>query len=96
MKLIILKDFGTVLTGRELGFRSYKILADDLEYPVAFDFTDVSAMGSSFGDEFIVPIANKQDKTVYISNANPVVMSCLQDIAEEYGLIIESQMVLSK
>jgi len=40
-------------------------------------------MGSSFGDEIIIPIARAQGNKIYVKDANPVVSLCIRDIAED-------------
>ncbi|NJL24861.1 MAG: STAS-like domain-containing protein [Calothrix sp. SM1_5_4] len=84
-----LKEFGSVLTGREYGKTVYETLAAKLTHPAGLDFEGVESMGSSFGDEIVIPIARAQGNKIVVKNANPVITSCLTDIAEESQIDIE-------
>jgi hypothetical protein len=83
MKFLNLKDFGTVLTGRDFGKTVYQNLSQKLDHPVGLNFEGVESMGSSFGDEIILPIARAQGNKIFVKDANPVVSSCIRDIAED-------------
>jgi STAS-like domain of unknown function (DUF4325) len=83
MKFLNLKDFGSVLTGRDFGRTVFQSLSQNLDHPVGLNFAGVESMGSSFGDEIIIPIARAQGNKIYVKYANSVVWSCLRDIAED-------------
>lgn len=89
MKSIILKDYGIVLTGRSFGHQVYKALEKNITYPVCLDFQMVESMGSSFGEEIVIPVAQNQENKIYIKNANRVILSCLNDITEEKNFEIK-------
>ena len=88
MNIIKLDPFGTVLTGREFGQDVFRELQTKIKYPCVLDFMHIGALGSSFGEELLIPIAGKQQGILNIKNANPIVMMCLKDIAEEFELKI--------
>ena len=89
MNFFALKEFGAVLTGREYGKTVYGALAPKLTNPVGLDFEGVESMGSSFGDEIVIPIARDQNNKIVVRNANPVITSCLMDIADENDINID-------
>jgi len=89
MTFFALKEFGSVLTGREYGKMVYGNLAPKIKPPVGLDFEGVEVMGSSFGDEIIIPIARDQGNKISVKNANPVIISCIMDISEENRISVE-------
>ena len=90
MTTIKLNQYGTVLTGREFGADVMKSLAKEVVHPVCLDFEGVEAIGSSFGDEVVPPLAAKQDNKIQIKNANETVRSILADIATDASIEIDS------
>ncbi|MEK6544263.1 MAG: DUF4325 domain-containing protein [Elusimicrobiota bacterium] len=86
--IIELKKYGLILTGRPFGQKVMQELEPLLEYPVVLDFTGTLSMGSSFGDEVVPKIAKKQSGTISVRNANKVVWSCLERLAEDHGIHI--------
>ncbi|PWU16724.1 MAG: hypothetical protein C5B49_10130 [Bdellovibrio sp.] len=92
MTFFALKEFGSVLTGREYGKTIYGTLAEKLVHPAGLDFEGVESMGSSFGDEIVIPIARDQGNKIVVRNANQVITSCLMDIAEENQISIEIEL----
>jgi hypothetical protein len=81
MMNVKLSQYGAVLTGREFGESVMRSLTKELTPPVVLDFDGVESLGSSFGDEVVPPIANKQGNSVKILNANRDVKATLLDIA---------------
>ncbi|MBI4924783.1 MAG: DUF4325 domain-containing protein [Bdellovibrio sp.] len=89
MTVVKLNRFGQTLTGREFGKSSYlEIVKEQYELPIALDFSGVASLGSSFADEVVLPLAQKQGNQITILNANNVVRSCLRDVHDETGINI--------
>lgn len=87
----MLKNFGIILTGRPYGVQIYSELQKEYESAdeVEFNFTGVASLGSSFGEEVIVPFAKKQGNKITIRSANAPVRSCIQLIAKDFDLTID-------
>ncbi len=90
MQTIRLKEFGVMLTGRPYGVQIYSELQAkyDTKTEITLDFTGVAALGSSFGEEVVVPFAKKQGCKITIRSANSAVKSCLLLIAKDFNLSI--------
>ena len=88
MNRLNMSKYGTLLTGREFGKQVMAELALTLEYPVELDFKDVISLGSSFGDEVIPMIAQKQNNQLAVIKPNKAVWDCLCQIAEEQKIQI--------
>lgn len=88
MTVISLSQYGTVLTGREFGADVMKNLNEGLKLPVTLDFSGVESLGSSFGDEVVPIIAEKQGNVIKILNANNEVKATLKDIAFDSNIKI--------
>lgn len=90
-KIIDMKKYGLVLTGREFGADIMTNLDKEitLEDEIVLDFKGVVAVGSSFADEVIAPIALKQNKKVKVKNLTPSVRSCLVDVARDNEIEIQ-------
>ena len=93
MKNIILKKFGVVLTGRPYGAQIYSELLKEFgdSTEVEFDFSGVASLGSSFGEEVIVPFAKKQGNKITIRAASAPVRSCVKLIAKDFNLNVDFQ-----
>lgn len=89
MNVISLSQYGAVLTGREFGADVMKNLNESLKLPVTLDFSGVESLGSSFGDEVVPIIAEKQGNVIKILNANNEVKATLKDIAFDSNIKIE-------
>jgi hypothetical protein len=83
MTTIKLKEFGAILTGRDFGKSTLKVLTEKFRAPVELDFEGVFSMGSSFGDEVIPTLANAPGGHIKVLNANNVVRTCIETIVEE-------------
>ena len=83
-----MSKYGTILTGREFGKQAMTELQSSLEHPVELDFSGVTSLGSSFGDEVIPVIAQKQNGLLTVINLNKAVWDCLLQIADEYKIKI--------
>lgn len=87
MHSLSLKRFGTVLTGRPFGSQTFAELQKEIgQQQVELDFSGVSSLGSSFGEEVIVPIAKKQGDSIVIRSANAPVKDCIDLIAGDFNL----------
>ena len=86
---IKMKEYGSVLTGREFGKTVFTELRPKLVPPVILDFSEVASLGSSFGDEVVPAIARLQGDAVQIVNANHVVKEILKDVAEDGGIELQ-------
>jgi len=93
MQNIMLKNFGVILTGRPYGVQIYSELQKEYSNAtqVEFDFSGVASLGSSFGEEVIVPFAKKQGNKITIKSANAPVRSCIQLIAKDFSLDVVFQ-----
>lgn len=90
MKRISLAKFGAVLTGRPFGATTFDQLKNELgDEEVELDFTGVSSLGSSFGEEVIVPIAKRQGNSIAIRSANAPVKNCIDLIASDFNIKID-------
>lgn len=88
--IIALRRFGAVLTGRPFGAQAYSELEKEFGTKrVQLDFSGVSSLGSSFGEEVIVPFAKRQDNSMTVLAANAPVRDCINLIATDFGLKIE-------
>lgn len=91
MQNIMLKNFGLILTGRPYGVQIYSQLQNEYgnAVEVEFDLSGVASLGSSFGEEVIVPFAKKQGNKITIRSANAPVRSCIQLIAKDFSLTVD-------
>lgn len=88
MNIIKMSQFGSFLTGRDFGKKTMKDLEPQLRHPVALDFSGTISLGSSFGDEILPIIAQKQGGTIGVLNANKAVWDCLTRIAAASDIAI--------
>lgn len=88
MNILDLSTYGTILTGREFGKQTMEELRPTLKYPVELDFSGVTALGSSFGDEVIPTIAQQQSGRITVIRPNKAVWDCLLQISGEHNIQI--------
>ncbi len=88
MNTVEMIQFGSTLTDRADGKKAFKSIADKYSLPVKLDFVSVVALGSSFGDEIILPLAEKQDGNITVLNANNVIKNSIRRIVEERSIEI--------
>jgi len=81
-------QFGSTLIGRADGKKGFKEILKKYEFPVAFDFSEVVSLGSSFGDEVILKVASKQDNKITVLNTNGVIKNSIRRIVEETSIDI--------
>lgn len=86
--MINMRKYGTLLIGHDYGKQSMAELHPSLEHPVELDFSGVTSLGSSFGDEVVPVIAQKQGNQLTIIGPNNAAWDCLLQIAEEYQIKI--------
>ncbi len=87
---IMMKAYGAVLTGRPFGSQVYDQIKNTLssEIPI-INFEGVLSLGSSFGEEFLVPLANRYDSRMRIETANNPVKDSINLIAHDFNLKVE-------
>lgn len=90
MSEIKMKDFGISLTGRPYGKDCYeKISREEIKSPYTLNFSGVITLGSSFGEEVIVPISKSSEgNPIKIVNANKAVIDCIDKIKNDFNLNI--------
>jgi len=88
MNTIDMNKYGTILTGRDFGKQVMEEICSTLQHPVELDFREVISLGSSFGDEVVPVIAQKQNNQLTVLGPNKAVWDCLLQIAEEYKIQI--------
>lgn len=86
--IINMTKYGTILTGRDFGKQAMAELQPLLKQPVELDFSGVTSLGSSFGDEVLPILAQKQDNQLTVIGPNKAVWDCLLQISEEYKIKI--------
>ena len=90
MKNVELKKYGTVLTGRPFGVQTFAEINQTTHgSAVRLDFSGVLSLGSSFGEEVIVPLAKNQGNKITVVSTIPPVKDCLVLIAADFDLKIE-------
>ena len=90
-KVIEMKKYGIVLTGREFGIDVMKNLNGEINSKdeIVLDFKGVASVGSSFADEVLVPVANLKNGKIKIKNLSIPVKSCLVDVARDNSISLE-------
>lgn len=90
-KIIEMKKYGIVLTGREFGIDVMKMLSAEIDISddIVLDFKGVASVGSSFADEVLVPIAKLKNGKAKIKNLSIPVKSCLADVARDNSINLE-------
>ena len=88
MNTVKMIQFGSTLTDRADGKKTSISIMDKYSQPVSLDFVDVVSLGSSFGDEVIPPLAEKQNRKIIILNANNIIKNSIRRIVEERSIEI--------
>ncbi len=87
MSEIQMNEFGVILTGRVYGKDCFeKISRSDISGPVTLNFKGVISLGSSFGEEVVVPLSKMTAESITIINANSSIQDCLQKIEMDFKL----------
>lgn len=90
MSEINMNEFGMTLTGRPYGKDcAEKLSRRDLKPPFELNFKGVISLGSSFGEEIIVPLANQSPEKLIIKSANGSIKDCLLKIQKDFDLKME-------
>lgn len=88
MKTVKMAQFGSTLTDRADGKKTSISIINKYSQPVSLDFTDVVSLGSSFGDEVILLLAEKQNRKVIVINANNIIKNSIKRIVEDRSIEI--------
>ncbi len=84
---IQMNEFGVVLTGRAYGKDCFeKMSRGHLSAPFTLNFNGVISLGSSFGEEIVVPLSKMTTDVIKIINANSSIQDCLQKIEIDFKL----------
>ena len=82
MTTISMIRFGRTLTDRPDGQKAFAAIISDSAPPYRLDFKGVMSIGSSFGDEVIVKLAERQENTIEVLNVNDGIRSCIKRVIE--------------
>lgn len=89
MTEIKMNKFGISLTGRPFGKDCFeKINREGISHPIYLNFSGVITLGSSFGEEILVPISQNGKNEIFALNANSAVKDCIQKIVEDFSIKI--------
>lgn len=83
MNTVEMIQFGSTLTDRADGKKVNNSIMDKYSLPIRLDFAAVVSLGSSFGDEVILPLAEKQNRKIIVLNANNVIKNSVRRIVED-------------
>ena len=83
MSEVRMAQFGSTLTDRADGKKAFQQISTRHDFPVALDFSDVVSLGSSFGDEVILKVADMQGRKITILNTNSVIKNSIRRIIED-------------
>jgi len=83
MSTVQMKKFGATLTDRADGKKAYKEIRRTAIQPMELDFSGVMSLGSSFGDEVILKVAQLQGDQLTVLNANHVIQNAVRRTVEE-------------
>jgi hypothetical protein len=83
MNTILMQQFGTTLTDRADGKKAFEGILRTSTFPVALDFGGVVALGSSFGDEVILKVAERQGNELTVAHANHVIQNAIRRSVED-------------
>ncbi len=83
MNTILMQQFGTTLTDRADGKKAFNNILRTNTFPVALDFSGVISLGSSFGDEVILKVAERQGNTLAVLHANRVIQNAVRRSIED-------------
>jgi hypothetical protein len=83
MNTISMRQFGTTLTARADGKKAFEEILRTTTFPVAFDFSGVVSLGSSFGDEVILAAAEMQGSALTVAHANNVIKNAVRRTIED-------------
>jgi len=84
-----MNKFGRTLTDRADGKKAYQNIISNGEFPNLLDFSGDMSMGSSFGDEILPKLAEKNSNKIFIKNANMPIKSCVKKVKEDAQIEVE-------
>jgi len=82
MTLVAMNKFGRTLTDRPDGKKAYETIVADNAPPYILDFKGVMSLGSSFGDEVVIRLAQLQSNQIKIVNINDGIRACIKRVTE--------------
>jgi len=88
MNTIPMRQYGSTLTGRADGKKAFQDILRRAAFPVSLDFSGVVSLGSSFGDEVILAVAERQGNSVTILNANRVIQNAIRRSVEDIPVTV--------
>ncbi len=83
MNTIPMRQFGSTLTDRADGKKAFQEILRRTALPVSLDFSGVVSLGSSFGDEVILAVAERQSNTITVLHANKVIQNAIRRSVED-------------
>jgi RNA 3'-terminal phosphate cyclase len=84
-----MNQFGRTLTDRLDGQKAYQSIISRGVIPLILDFSEVIALGSSFGDEVLPNLYLKNKNKLKIKNINNAIRACIKKIEEDSGIKVE-------
>lgn len=83
-----MQQFGTTLTDRSDGKKAFTEILRTSTFPVTLDFSGVVSLGSSFGDEVILKVAERQENKVAVFHANHVIQNAIRRTIEDTPVVV--------
>ena len=83
MSTVHMSQFGSTLTDRADGKKTFQEITEKYALPVLLDFQGVVSLGSSFGEEVILRVAPLQNNTITVANINSVMKNSVRRIVED-------------
>ena len=88
MNTVSMRQFGTTLTDRADGKKAFEEILRTTTFPVTLDFRGVVSLGSSFGDEVILPVAERQKSALIVAHANNVIKNAIRRTIEDTPIVL--------
>ena len=88
MNTVSMRQFGTTLTDRADGKKAFGEILRATTFPVSLDFSGVVSLGSSFGDEVVVPVAERQGNRLTVVHANNVIKNSIRRSTEDTLIVL--------
>ena len=89
MSIVPMIKFGRTLTDRPDGQKAFAAIVSEFKAPLTLDFKGVMSLGSSFGDEVVVKLAERQGNRIAVLNINDGVRACLKRVAEGTQIVVD-------
>ena len=87
--IVQLKQYGRTLTDRSDGQRVFREILNSHKSPFSLDFSGVMSLGSSFGDEVVLKLAELQGNKIEVINANQGIIDCIGKVIEGKSVSIK-------